>query len=126
MFNLQKSSLEILGTHIILELYGCNVTMLSSPLEMEQTLQSAALVMGATIVKSTFHHFAPLGVSGVVIIMESHLTVHTWPEYQYAAVDVFTCGDLEWERGLELLKDALGVERLEWQVIERGKGLNLS
>ncbi len=117
--------MKILGKHIILELYGCSGDKLSSPENMERILQSAAVAMGATIVKSTFHHFTPLGVSGVVIIMESHLTVHTWPEYQYAAVDIFTCGDLEWERGLELLKERLEVRELEWQVIERGKGLRL-
>ncbi len=53
----------------------------------------AAKVSNATIVDSTFHHFSSLGVSGVVVIKESHLSIHTWPEYKYAAVDIFTCGN---------------------------------
>jgi len=112
--------LKALGRHIILELYGCNVETLSKPIEMEQILQAAALAMGATIVKSTFHHFSPLGVSGVVIIIESHLTVHTWPEYGYAAVDIFTCGELEWRKGLDLLEKKLKVKKMEWKMLERG------
>ncbi len=54
---------------------------------------SAAEEAGATVINSTFHHFSPIGVSGVVVIEESHLAIHSWPEFGYAAIDVFTCGD---------------------------------
>ncbi|MGB0931161.1 MAG: adenosylmethionine decarboxylase [Chitinophagales bacterium] len=117
--------LKAIGKHIILELYDCPADLLSEPAEMQRTLEAGALVMGATIVESRFHHFSPLGVSGVVIIMESHLTIHTWPEYGYAAVDIFTCGILDIEAGVELLSRELKAKRVERQMIERGKELQI-
>lgn len=85
--------MKALGTHILVEFYNCNPTILNEPTRIEQDMNRAAEMAGATIVSSTFHHFSPHGVSGVVVIAESHLTIHTWPEYGYAAVDLFTCGD---------------------------------
>ena len=68
----------------------------------------ASEAAGATIINSTFHHFSPFGVSGVVVIEESHLAVHTWPEYTYAALDLFTCGEsIDPWISYEFLKDAL-------------------
>ncbi|MEZ4885179.1 MAG: adenosylmethionine decarboxylase [Chitinophagales bacterium] len=119
----EKRTLKALGKHIILELYGCPTELLSEPADIQRILEAAALVMGATIVESTFHHFSPLGVSGVVIIMESHLTIHTWPEFAYAAVDIFTCGELDIEAGVDLLSKELQAEKVEIQMIERGKKL---
>jgi len=84
-----------LGRHIILELYNCNASLLEKPTHSEQFLLEAAQKMGATVVSNDFHAFSPYGVSGVVIIKESHLTIHTWPEHQYAAIDIFTCGELD-------------------------------
>ena len=77
--------------------------------------------MGATVVSSHFHQFSPYGISGVVIIQESHLTLHTWPEYGYAAVDVFTCGDIDLDAGVVYLQEALEAGRWEWSIHERGK-----
>lgn len=85
--------MEALGKHILVELYDCNRTILNDPELIKTTMNKAANLSGATIVSSNFHHFSPHGVSGVVIIAESHLTIHTWPEYGYAAVDLFTCGE---------------------------------
>ena len=82
---------------------------------------SAARVSGATIVSDTFHHFSPHGVSGAVIIAESHLAIHTWPEYGYAAVDLFTCGDtVDGEQAFRSLKDALGAEQVSTMELRRG------
>lgn len=88
-----------LGTQIIVELYNCCADILCNPVEVEKGMIQAAEKAKATVLQSNFHHFSPLGVSGVVVIMESHLTIHTWPENNYAAIDVFTCGsDAEpWE-----------------------------
>ncbi|MCS7084711.1 MAG: polyamine aminopropyltransferase, partial [Bacteroidia bacterium] len=72
--------------------YGCPPEALNDVGHIEQTMLGAAKVAGATVINSTFHHFSPFGVSGVVVIQESHLAIHTWPEYGYASVDVFTCG----------------------------------
>ncbi|MDQ3072355.1 MAG: polyamine aminopropyltransferase [Bacteroidota bacterium] len=82
-----------LGRHIIVEYYECSSEILSDVAAIEKAMVDAAKVAGATIINSTFHHFSPFGVSGVVVIQESHLAIHTWPEYGYAAVDIFTCGD---------------------------------
>jgi S-adenosylmethionine decarboxylase len=62
--------------------------------KVEDLMVSAAKVASATVIESRFHKFSPFGISGVVVIAESHLTIHTWPEYGYAAVDIFTCGDV--------------------------------
>ena len=112
--------MKFLGKHIILELYQCPAEMLSDPTLIEQYMNEAAIAMGATIVESTFHHFSPLGVSGVVVIMESHLTIHTWPEHQYAAVDMFTCGDIQMDAGVKLLKEKLKAGSSDMQVLKRG------
>jgi S-adenosylmethionine decarboxylase len=62
--------------------------------KVEEILVAAAREANATVIESRFHKFSPFGISGVVVIAESHLTIHTWPEYGYAAVDVFTCGEV--------------------------------
>ena len=82
-----------LGRHIIVEYYDCTPELLNDVVGIEKSMESAAEEAGATIINSTFHHFSPYGVSGVVVIQESHLAIHTWPEYGYASVDLFTCGD---------------------------------
>lgn len=85
--------LETLGRHILVEFYNCSEERMKDPVFVEKVMNEAAITANATIVKSVFHHFNPYGVSGAVIISESHLAIHTWPEYGYAAVDVFTCGE---------------------------------
>jgi S-adenosylmethionine decarboxylase len=79
--------------HLLVELRDCNSKILNDLKKVEEILVAAAKEAKATIVQTHFHHFSPFGISGVVIIAESHLSIHTWPEYGYAAVDVFTCGD---------------------------------
>ncbi|MCS6905800.1 MAG: polyamine aminopropyltransferase [Bacteroidia bacterium] len=82
-----------LGRHIVAEFYGCNAQILNDVTHIEESMVRAAQESHATIINTTFHHFSPYGVSGVVVIQESHLAIHTWPEYQYAALDLFTCGE---------------------------------
>lgn len=82
-----------LGRHITIEYYDCEPDVLLDKDGVESILLNAAGESGATIVSSSFHQFEPQGVSGVVIIAESHFTVHAWPEHNYAAVDIFTCAD---------------------------------
>lgn len=86
--------LQALGTHLLVELKDCNPDILNDIKEVQDALVMAARKAKATIVETSFHEFSPFGISGMVIIAESHLSVHTWPEYGYAAVDIFTCGDL--------------------------------
>jgi S-adenosylmethionine decarboxylase len=82
-----------LGRHVLAEFTNCDCASLNDSAKIELWLNEAARKSGATIVKSVFHHYNPHGVSGVVVIAESHISIHTWPEYGYAAVDFFTCGD---------------------------------
>lgn len=82
-----------LGRHILAEVHGCRFDVLNDIKKVEQIMIDAALEAGAEVREYVFHKFSPQGVSGVVVISESHLAIHTWPELGYAAVDIFTCGD---------------------------------
>ena len=85
--------LNALGRHILAEFYGCDPAILDNAASVERAMVDAALEAGAEVREVAFHKFSPQGISGVVVISESHLAIHTWPELGYAAVDVFTCGD---------------------------------
>src|SRR5215472_10948395 len=82
----------VCGSQVVLDLYECETPRLDDIDWVKATLVDAALAAGATIVETVFHKFAPWGISGVVVIAESHLAIHIWPENRYAAIDVFTCG----------------------------------
>jgi S-adenosylmethionine decarboxylase len=84
--------LSALGKHLLLELKDCNSRILNDLDFLRTVLVDAAVEAGAKVLSDSFHRFSPQGVSGVVVIAESHLSIHTWPEYGYAAVDIFTCG----------------------------------
>lgn len=84
---------QALGRHILCEAYGCDPEVLNDRQIVEQIMVDAALKTGAEVREVAFHKFSPQGVSGVVVISESHLAIHTWPELGYAAIDVFTCGE---------------------------------
>ncbi len=84
--------MEALGRQILVEFYNCNKEILTDHKAIETHMINACRLANATVVNYTFHQFTPHGVSGVVIIAESHVAIHTWPEYRYAAVDIFTCG----------------------------------
>ena len=112
-----------LGKHVLLELYDCDPNTLRFPADSERILLAAADAMGATVVDSHFHAFPVHGVSGVVVIAESHITVHTWPEHRYAAVDVFSCGGLDLEAGIGVLVGAFSALRVERVLVLRGGGI---
>jgi S-adenosylmethionine decarboxylase len=113
--------LETLGRHVLIEFYNCDEEILANPELIKKQMNEAAIRANATIVNSVFHHFNPYGVSGAVIISESHLAIHTWPEYGYAAVDVFTCGDKinPWI-AFDFLENAFKADRSESVEIPRG------
>jgi len=83
--------MHILGKHLLIEYYGCDPEILNSREKVRDILLEGARRSGATIVADLFHTFSPHGVSGVVVIAESHVAIHTWPEHCCAAVDVFSC-----------------------------------
>jgi len=112
--------MSALGHHLLAEFSGCEATALADLAGVTSAMLRAAEASGATIVAHSFHRFSPHGVSGAVIIAESHLAIHTWPEHGFAAVDFFSCGSVDMDRGLALLKAAFGARdevRLE---LERG------
>jgi len=84
--------LKALGRHVLTEFYGCKAKILDDLETIKSLMEEAALYSGATIIDSRFHRFNPYGISGVVIIAESHLAIHTWPEFNYASIDIYTCG----------------------------------
>ena len=85
--------MQELGTHLLIDLWGIPASVLNDKLRLEESLVAAAKDSGAKVVDSRFSVFHPQGISGIVIIAESHVALHTWPEHKFAAIDVFTCGD---------------------------------
>jgi len=85
--------MNALGRHILAEYYSCDISALDNITFLENCMRDAVVASGATIIDTRFHQFSPYGVSGVIVIAESHMAIHTWPEYGYAAIDFFTCGD---------------------------------
>ena len=84
--------MNALGKHLLLELNDCDRVLLNDLDAIRDIMLAAAADSGVTILGESFHRFSPQGVSGVLVIAESHITVHTWPEHGYAAADIFTCG----------------------------------
>ncbi len=117
--------MNALGRHILAEFFNCDVQILNDVEKVELYMKRAAIECGATIVNSVFHIFNPHGVSGVVVIAESHLAIHTWPEYGYAAVDVFTCGDsVDPWIATKVLQAYLGAESIKTVELNRGELAN--
>lgn len=113
-----------LGEHYLVDLYGCDPARLADEPYVRASMLASARAAGATIIGSQFHRFEPHGVSGVVVIAESHLTIHTWPERRYAAVDLFTCGvGMRPQLGIDLLCGCLGASRRELVRVARGRAL---
>ncbi|AVX20453.1 MULTISPECIES: adenosylmethionine decarboxylase [Carboxydocella] len=113
--------MNALGRHILAEIYGCKFDILNDVKKVEQIMVQAALEAGAEVREFVFHKFSPQGVSGVVVISESHLAIHTWPELGYAAVDVFTCGEKvdPWD-ACNYLAEQFGAEQVEAKETKRG------
>jgi len=112
------------GRHLLVELYECDSRILNSLEYIREALLKAAVASNSTIINHFFHKFKPQGISGYVLVAESHISIHTWPEYGYAAVDVFTCGEHTdpW-RGLEVLRKALKAKRFNVVEVTRGAGI---
>lgn len=114
--------METMGRHVISELWDCDLEKLNDIDFIEKTFVEAALKSGAEIREVAFHKFAPHGVSGVVIISESHLTIHSFPEHGYASIDVYTCGDLNPNIAAEYIAGRLHSKTRETIEIPRGMG----
>ena len=100
------------GRHILLDIWGVGFNVLNDLERIQSALLGAAAAAGATVVDTSFHRFPVQGLSGVVVLAESHISVHTFPEHDYAAFDIFTCGSrVSPEDACDFLVDQLGAER---------------
>lgn len=112
--------MNVLGKHLIVELVGCPFDLLDDLHSVSTILLEAAKLLKVTILQHKFHKFAPQGVSGYILISESHISIHTWPERGYAAIDLFTCGETNLLEGLDLLKRRFRAKEDKHLLIERG------
>lgn len=113
-----------LGLHILMEFHDCNAELLDDIRFLENSMNKAAQLANATIIKSVFHQFSPQGVTGIVVIAESHLSIHTWPEHGYAAVDFFTCNsNMNYLSTFDFLGEQLSSKENCFKTIERGLDL---
>jgi S-adenosylmethionine decarboxylase proenzyme len=108
------------GRHLVADFFGCDADLLNATDEIRSRMLIAGERIGVTVVGEVFHQYAPQGVSGTIVIAESHMSIHTWPEKGYAAVDIFTCGGLDPRPGFEYLTLALKAESMRMQEIIRG------
>lgn len=110
-----------LGKHLLVELNECNRKKIDDLEFTQKTLIRSAEISGATIVKTFFHKFAPQGISGIIVISESHFSIHTWPEYGYCALDIFTCGkNIDSQKALDFLKKEFESQDLKIKEVHRG------
>jgi S-adenosylmethionine decarboxylase proenzyme len=110
-----------LGKHLLVEFFGCDVALISDRARLRELLLEATRASGATIVTDVFHEFNPYGLSGVVVIAESHVAIHTWPEHACASLDVFTCGQsMDPYVIRDLLGRAFGARETISSEVERG------
>ena len=113
--------MHALGRHVLLELYDCDAEVLKDLEKVRAEMVEAARRAQATIVTVTFHEFNPFGISGVVVISTSHLSIHTWPEYRYAAVDIFSCGEVvQPQAAIDHLTQVFSAERISVVELQRG------
>lgn len=113
--------MKSLGFHYLIELYNCDPHFLKDAQIVENLLRKAVSESGATEIGRVFHEFSPHGVSGVILISESHFSIHTWPEYGYAAVDLFTCSEsVDVQKAISILKKNLGAKSSSIVEIKRG------
>ncbi|MFO8052952.1 MAG: adenosylmethionine decarboxylase [Candidatus Omnitrophota bacterium] len=107
------------GTHLIIELWDAK--NLSSLPKIRKSLKDSVKAIGATLLNISLHKFSPSGgVSGVAVISESHLSIHTWPEYKYAALDIFVCGQVDPYKAIKVLKKQFQTSNIQINEIKRG------
>ena len=118
---MNRTVFEPSGQHVLADLYKINPDHLNDPATVEQLLLKSAQAAGATILSSHFHTFgSDQGVTGVVLLAESHISIHTWPEFGFAAVDIFMCGDSDPQRALDVLQVAFAAPTSTVKTIARG------
>ncbi len=115
-----RDGMTYAGMHLLVDLWGAS--NLNDPAHIDAALREAAEAAGATILHGHFHHFSPNGgVSGVLVLAESHISIHTWPERDFAAIDIFMCGACDPRRSLPVLQRAFTPERIALDQQHRGR-----
>jgi S-adenosylmethionine decarboxylase len=116
----ERDGMKFAGMHLLVDLWGAS--NLGNPAHIDAALREAAITAGATILHSHFHHFQPNGgVSGVVVLAESHISIHTWPERNFAAVDIFMCGECDPHLSVPVLQRAFTPDRVQLDEQRRGR-----
>ena len=115
-----RNGVRCAGVHLIVDLHGAK--RLDDIEHIETTLRRCVQAANATLLHIHLHHFQPSGVSGVAVLAESHISIHTWPESGYAALDVFMCGNAVPENCVPVLREAFGAGRVAVSELLRGQG----
>ncbi len=116
----ERDGMRFAGTHLLVDLWGAS--RLGDPAHIDAALRCSAIAAGATILHSHFHHFTPNGgVSGVVVLAESHISIHTWPEREFAAIDIFMCGACNPHLAIPVLQAAFSPTRVDLDEQRRGQ-----
>jgi S-adenosylmethionine decarboxylase len=116
----ERDGEKFAGTHLLVDLWGA--TNLCDPELIDRALREAAEAAGATILHSHFHHFSPNGgVSGVLVLAESHISIHTWPERDFAAIDIFMCGACDPHQSIPAIKEAFRPATIDLDEQRRGR-----
>jgi S-adenosylmethionine decarboxylase len=116
----ERDGMKFAGTHLLIDIWGAS--RLDDPEHIDTKLREAAIATGATILHSHFHHFSPNGgVSGVVVLAESHISIHTWPERDFAALDIFVCGACDPHLAIPVIQAAFSPSRIDLDEQRRGR-----
>ena len=119
-FFVERDGVRFAGLHLLLDLWGAR--NLNDPTAVETALRGAAQAAEATVLNVHLHHFSPSGgVSGVLILAESHISIHTWPERNFAAIDIFVCGACDPYKAVPVLRRAFAAESI--QLMEQRRGM---
>jgi S-adenosylmethionine decarboxylase len=109
-----------LGIHYLAEFFDCNRAKIDDAAYIERIMLEATELSGARMIKPFFHQFSPQGVSGVIVIAESHFAIHTWPEHGYAAVDLFSCADFDYKSALNHIRERIEARHHFVAQVKRG------
>ena len=109
-----------LGTHYLAEFFNCDRSKINDIAFIERIMIEATELSGARMIKPLFHHFSPQGISGVIVIAESHFAIHTWPEHGYAAVDLFSCSDFDYKTAMNHIGKNISAQFHSVALVRRG------
>ncbi len=114
-----------LGTHITWDVYNCNADTLSFIPTVKTVLNAIVEELQLTKVNESYKQFEPIGVTGFILLEESHVSIHSWPEHQFAAVDIFSCRPFDAKKIQELLMESFNSDKVVIKQIERGEAISI-